>query len=117
MIARSIKYFGKDAILICDGKCNKAWGVSLRPRTVLSDDPEDTMSHSDEMLGDAPIDPGTYEGGHAKPQGGGDARLNKWCARECERSAVAWTLEEFEIPNRGACVFNIDKLHMPEVDE
>jgi hypothetical protein len=107
MIARAIKYFGKDAVLICDGKCNKAWGINLRPKSSLSDDPDDVVYHRDDMLGNAPIDPGTYEGGHAKPQGGGAARLNKWCARECERSAVAWTLEEFEIPNYSVCVVNM----------
>ena len=34
-----------------------------------------------------PVDPGTYEGEHGKPRTK-EARLNKWCARECERSVI-----------------------------
>ena len=36
-----ITYCGKKAILVCDGKCEKAWGVSSRPKIQLSEIDED----------------------------------------------------------------------------
>jgi hypothetical protein len=79
-----IFYHGR-CVMVCDQKCNKAWGINNRPRNQLSDDPDDFEWFTDDELGEAPIDPGTYECDHAKPltpeQG-----YNKWCARECERS-------------------------------
>ncbi len=64
-----IIYFGKNVILSCDGKCDKAWGINWIGKKIKP----------------APIDPGTYEGGHPKPI---DKKHNKWCARECERSKM-----------------------------
>ena len=80
MILTQITYCWKSAICICDGKCNKAWGVSNRPR----DENDDYLPDSE--LGEAPKDPGTYEGRDGKP----DRPLehNKWCVRECERSKI-----------------------------
>ena len=71
---KDIIYFGKSARVECDGNCKKAWGINSRP-----DKPDDE-------LGAAPEDPGTYEGGHAKPKEGEE--MNKWCIRECERSSL-----------------------------
>lgn len=56
------------------------------------------MYQSDAEFEVAPIDPGTYEGSDSKPQSPQE-RLNRWCARECERSVLASSNEEFEIPN------------------
>ena len=64
-----IIFCGQKAILTCDGKCNEAWGINWSG-------PKNTI---------APIDPGSYEGGHAKPT---NKQHNKWCARECERSEL-----------------------------
>jgi hypothetical protein len=50
-------------------------------------DEDDYCFLTDDELPDAPINPGTSEGGHFKPQHPDD-RLNKWCARECERSEI-----------------------------
>lgn len=72
-----IIYFGKKVTLICDGKCNKAWGINSRPR--IGDEMID-----DNLLGYAPDDPGTYEGGYGKTP----LSHNKWCCRECERSKI-----------------------------
>jgi hypothetical protein len=94
MIAKGIRFFGASCVLICDGKCKKAWGINHRPRTMLSDDVDDHVYIADSQLGDAPDDPGTYEGGDAKPLFKA-ARLNKWCARECERGQVVDDMEEF----------------------
>jgi len=57
------------AILSCDAKCNIAWGINWHGQKNTT----------------APINPGTYEGGYAKPI---DKKHNKWCARECERSEL-----------------------------
>lgn len=84
MIARQITYFGQQAVVVCDAKCSKAWGFRNRPRLDLSDDPDDYALLADREVGDAPADPGDYEGGHAKPTHP-DERLNKWCVRACER--------------------------------
>jgi hypothetical protein len=82
VVSRIVGY-GKDLLLACDGMCEKAWGLNGRPRRVLSDNPDDYEFFSDRELGDAPSDPGTYEGGCGKPS----RRVhNKWCFRECERS-------------------------------
>lgn len=91
MILKIVKYCNEDITIACDGKCSKAWGANNRPKAMLSDDDDDYEFLSDDELGEAPADPGTYEGGHAKPRTKED-RLNKWCARECERSVYAHTL-------------------------
>ena len=75
MRTKEIIYFGKKALVQCDGNCQKAWGVHSRPN-----------NKSDEELGIAPEDPRTYEGGFAKPKEGEE--MNKWCVRECERSRL-----------------------------
>lgn len=83
---KTIIFFGQQAKVNCDENCNKAWGINLRPRIYaeLPDeiyplpggsifpagkeiDFDDYAYLSDNELGDAPIDPGTYEGGCAKP--------------------------------------------------
>lgn len=89
MIQKAVVMFGKPVTLACDANCDKAWGVNTRPSVQLSDVDDDFAFLADGELGIAPIDPGTYEGGHAKPAlrpMRGDA-MNKWCARECERCA------------------------------
>lgn len=81
-----IQYFDQPMKVACDGNCRKAWGINLRPKIQLTEDVDDYCFLADGELGDAPDDPGTYEGGHAKPT---DASHfpNKWCVRECERCA------------------------------
>ena len=85
MLAKTVLYFGQPSCLCCDGICAKAWGINNRPREQLSDNEVDYAYLADSELGEAPADPGTYEGGFAKPVEPHE-RLNKWCARECERS-------------------------------
>lgn len=96
MIAKAILYMGESTILICDGRCNKAWGVNNRPKEQLSTDEDDFEYFADYELGNAPLNPGTYEGGDGKPINT-IHRLNKWCARECERSRRVNNLEKFEL--------------------
>lgn len=79
-----ITFFGQAAKVNCDGNCAKAWGISNRPKRQLSADEDDYEFLADGELGDAPADPGTYEGGHGKPSSSHEFP-NRWCVRECER--------------------------------
>lgn len=83
-----ITYFSQRARVNCDRNCDKAWGITQRPTHQLSDDPDDFEFLADDELGIAPADPGTYEGGHAKPSSPVEFP-NKWCVRECERCAMS----------------------------
>lgn len=87
MITLRITSFGQQATHVCDGKCNKAWGINNRPSVQISADEDDFAYLADDELGEAPEDPGIYEGGDAKPIGAkGPDDINKWCVRECERA-------------------------------
>jgi len=83
-----ITYFNQPAKVNCDENCKKAWGGSNRPRVNLSDDEDDWCYLSDDELGEAPSDPGTYEGGEGKPAHKNEVP-NKWCVRECERCNIS----------------------------
>ena len=95
-LEKMITYFGSPAKVACDGNCAKAWGVSNRPEERLSDVEDDTEYLADHELGEAPTDPGTYEGSHGKPLST-DEFPNKWCVRECERSSIS-NLNESNLP-------------------
>jgi len=79
-----IQYLGQPCKVACDEKCTKAWGINRRPFELVSESPWDIVWLSDNELGDAPDDPGTYEGWQAKPVYPSQIP-NKWCVRECER--------------------------------
>lgn len=88
MPERLITYCGQTAKVCCDGKCEKAWGINNRLRVQLSDEEDDYAWLSDNELGIAPINPGTYEGSDAKPLSVMEFP-NKWCVRECERCTMS----------------------------
>lgn len=93
-LTKQITRFGREVALSCDGRCDRAWGIDARPRVDLSEDPDDVAYLADEEIGIAPEDPHTYEGGHGKPSAeallpADAALMNKWCARQCERSSIA----------------------------
>ncbi len=98
MIAKPIIFFGNSLVLICDARCKKAWGNSSRPKIQLSDDPDDVEWVADDEFATAPENPGTYEGNDAKPCVKSE-RLNRWCARECERSEMVKAGEDFQLPD------------------
>lgn len=104
MIAKAILYFGKPVVLACDSQCHKAWGINSRPN-IRFDDEDDSCMLSDDELGDSPIDPGTYEGGDGKPFHIED-RLNKWCARECERSVIGDLGMLVQLKDFGMRIYN-----------
>lgn len=111
---KEIIFFGQKAKIGCDEKCNKAWGINNRPQFFpelgreklygygceyhwpgqdpsnegLDWDDDNSVYLPDNQLGEAPENPGTYEGGHAKPTCDTE-KGNKWCARECERCAMS----------------------------
>lgn len=119
MLTKEITWFGSPALLACDGKCKNAWGINGgRPRVEFDpDEPDDYAYLPDHQVGEAPDDPGSYEGGHAKPTAYGAAweqhRLNRWCARECERSEI---LEGNEMEDPSSHMPDYSRLHynMPE---
>lgn len=94
--SKLIQYFGQPAKVNCDRNCAKAWGINNRPKVQLSDDPDDYEFLADHELGDAPKDPGTYEGRDAKPLSP-DVFPNRWCIRECERCAMSHP-EQWDLP-------------------
>jgi hypothetical protein len=53
-------------------------------------DPDNHAYIPDRLLGKAPTDPGTYEGGHGKPdwRPRTGEKMNKWCVRQCERCVM-----------------------------
>lgn len=96
MLAKPITYFGREVVLICDKNCAQAWGLNSRPTVEV----EGNTLYIADGEQQAPNNPGTSEGGHVKPSGCDDRyKLNKWCARECERSALAHHSEEFTLPD------------------
>jgi|GEM_PF-1080016 hypothetical protein len=108
---KEIIYCGQKHKVCCDQRCNKAWGMNSRPRVYAElgekvfgmgfggghiypdnfdemKDIDDYTYLADHELGKAPKDPGTYEGGYAKPIIKSE-RMNKWCTRECERCVMS----------------------------
>lgn len=111
MIAKAIVYFDSPCIVACDAKCHKAWGKTNRPCTVPDpEEPDHFIWLADDELGEAPADPGTYEGRDAKPRTP-DELLNKWCTRECERSTVTRQGELAQVPDFSKRVYNMPERH------
>lgn len=91
-------------VLACDGNCSKAWGITSRLKTQLGADDDDVVYLADGELGQAPADPGTYEGGCAKPSSPQD--MNRWCSRQCERSDMASTVDGLKLRDWSARLLN-----------
>ena len=100
-----IRYIETEVRVVCDGNCHKAWGINNRPKISLSDDEDDVCWLSDDELDIAPEDPGTYEGGYAKPFNSSEFP-NKWCVRECERCSRFNLNEPIEIKDWSNRRFN-----------
>lgn len=109
MPQKAIKFFDKACTLACDGQCHKAWGMNSRPKVLVGDpnDEDDFAYLADHELGFAPADPGTYEGldmeGKPAPR---PELMNRWCARECERSEIVDAGEPFTLPDFDRRVYN-----------
>lgn len=89
MITKDVLFCGVPVTFGCDGQCHKAWGIQYRPRVQLSANVDDYAYLADHEVGFAPADPGTSEGPDSKPCNTvmtDGQRMNKWCARQCERS-------------------------------
>ena len=111
MLTKQITAYGQPMEIRCDGRCSKAWGIPGRPVIALDPADEDDLVWlaDQEIEGDAPADPGTYEGGHGKPQATDctdPSRMNKWCFRACERCVTApamprdWSTRLFNHPSK-----------------
>lgn len=115
MTIRTHIIFGSACLAICDRKCNKAWGVNGRRHDNSSaieldpNDPDDIVYLADHETGEAPVNPGTYEGGHGKPMY--PEVHNKWCVRECERCAIIKDGEEIAFPDFSVRHYNMPSRH------
>jgi len=85
VITRQILFLGVETWVACDGLCTKAWGMNTRPTD------ERGRFLLDTELAVAPALPRTSEGRDMKPRRppAEGERFNRWCVRECERSALA----------------------------
>jgi hypothetical protein len=111
VLTKRITYFGQPAVVGCDARCEKAWGINSRPRVQLSAKNDDDYAYlADPELGWAPADPGTYEGGDGKPSAPCE-RMNRWCVRECERSDMQDTLDDVSVPDFSRRVYNMPDRH------
>ena len=107
MLKKDIIYFGQSVVAACDGKCSKAWGLNSRKSVQLSDDEDDIAWLSDNELGVAPDDPGTYEGCDGKPINATSGEdLNRWCVRECERCNIFKVNEEIKLRTFNERLYN-----------
>lgn len=62
MLTKEIVFFGQKAVVGCDSKCEKAWGINMRPKVQLDEHNEDGYAYlADNELGTAPVNPGIYE--------------------------------------------------------
>lgn len=105
MLRSNIVYCGDNVITVCDLKCEKAWGITNRPKLELKDDEDDYVYLADVELENAPDDPGTYEGSDGKPFK--PTKHNKWCIRECERCVMFDLGEDLWVPDFSKRYYNI----------
>jgi hypothetical protein len=107
---KQIVWFGRDCTLACDGKCDKAWGITNRPSVSFDqEEPDDIAWLTDHELVEAPICTGVWEGGHGKPTG--PHEMNKWCARECERSGIFEQGENIVLSDFSVRQYNMPSRH------
>lgn len=116
MLQKEIRFLGRPLTVACDGRCDKAWGMNTRPKLYFigkgppkqlkkRDEPPDWDDYvyvADGALGTAPADPGTTEGDCGKPSAvplKDSSLMNKWCARECERSQTFEPGEPIIVPD------------------
>jgi hypothetical protein len=96
LLARPILFCDDWAIITCDGRCDKAWGMQNRPKRMLSADPDDYvyLADDDPMIGQTPNSSELgSEGDEEKPsdsalQAKYSYLMNRWCARACERATM-----------------------------
>lgn len=120
LLLKRITFFGQAAVIACDGRCDKAWGINGRPKislrhTMLPEDPDDYVYVGDHALGKAPPPGetvGQSEGGDFKPSATSLADgedMNRWCARECERRVMVKPGEDLRLPDLEHPAANIER--------
>lgn len=112
-----ITYCGRSKKIACDEACHKAWGINHRPRIEFDENDEDDYAFlADSELGEAPTDPGTYEGGDAKPISKAEIP-NKWCVRECERCVMVALYEEVQLIDFNQRQYNMPSRALKEANK
>jgi hypothetical protein len=91
-----VTYGEEKFVVICDGKCEKAWGKDLRPTEQNDLHPDKQYWLNDNELKTAPSFTSSSEGYYNKPIALPETH-NGWCANECERSKTL-RIEEL-LPN------------------
>ena len=119
-ISKDVIFFGQQVTLACDGNCAKAWGINGRPKHYFQGEevePDDYVFLPDSQLGRAPA-PGLTvicsEGSDAKPVATrltNGERMNRWCARECERRVTVDRGEPIALPDMERPKPNMPWLH------
>ena len=111
MITKEITAFGKQLVIGCDAKCEKAFGINGRPSIQVSPVEDDYAWLADHEVDIAPVSGLTHivdEGGDRKPDPSIPAsRLNKWCYRECERCVSATNNEDLVLRDFSERLFNL----------
>jgi hypothetical protein len=137
MLSKTIPYFGKLQVVSCDGRCDKAWGINLRPavyfdsngavigeracndagsntiyRGIDRENFDDYAFLADNEVSTAPSHPQTWEGGDGKPAATtipNATYINKWCIRQCERSITTNPGQTITLPfaDPSARLYNI----------
>jgi hypothetical protein len=109
----NITVSNQPAIIKCDGKCDKAWGINEREKIKLSDDPDDYCYLSDRELGLAPLLSTSTKRLKNKPTN----KINfptSWCICECERSVISepdTPYGDIDVPDFNNRVYNIPNNH------
>ena len=118
MLEAQITYFADQVTVVCDARCDKAWGAQNRPKIEFDDgDPDDYAYLADHELGTAPSDPGTYEGADGKPESTAEFP-NKWCVRECERCGMlGGRYGDHPASDFSVRVYNQPSLHEDELQQ
>lgn len=112
LLTTEIRWFDKQCLVVCDRRCDKAWGHNgHRPAISESDDADNIVWLADTEVGIAPIESQVLEGGDGKPTEP-PAQHNKWCVRECERSNVVRRNEIITCLDWSKRVFNQPSKHI-----
>lgn len=115
MLQKDIIFFGDQCTVACDGRCDKAWGIQGRPRHRFQPedvDPDDYVYIGDDALGTAPPPYQTEiisEGLNIKPSAvahSDGTLLNRWCTRQCERSAIVDRGDPVVVPDMRTPAWN-----------
>ena len=111
MLVGAGNYFDEPMACVCDGRCEKAWGMNDRPKISVGAGEDDWAYWADDELPTAPEYPGSSEGGQCKPTSHLERMRSKWCWRQCERSRIHKPGERVCIPDFSRRMYNLKTRH------